>query len=118
MEIPLKTIINSAPALNALAAQKLGAKQSFIIAKALKAIAPEMETYDQARLKAAARLGTLNSTTNQYEFVNGEQETFLAEMVSLVETMVRVEAAIPLSAIEHASLTPQEMMAIAWVITE
>jgi hypothetical protein len=118
MEVTLREVVNSVPALNSLSKQKLQAKASFIIAKALKAISSEMDPYDFARLEACKKYGTLNEATDQYEFAGDNLVAFEDEMNVLLDAKVKIEASIPMSIIENASITPQEAMAMTWIVTE
>ena len=118
MEVTLREVVNSVPALNSLSNQKLQAKSAFAIAKTLKAISHEMDAYDVARLEACKKYGVLNVETNQYEFKGANQSAFEVEMQALLDTKVKIEASIPMTVIENSSLTPQEAMAISWVVAE
>lgn len=67
MKTTIKSILSATDTLSRLAERTLPVKQSYRLAKLIKAVNAEMSVYDSERIKLCERYGTLNKEKNNYD---------------------------------------------------
>lgn len=67
MKVTIKQILNARDALSRLAERTLPVKQSYRLAKLVKAVNEEFAVYDGERIKICEKHGVLNKEKNQYD---------------------------------------------------
>lgn len=67
MKITIKQILNARDTLSRLAERTLPVKQSYRLARLIKAVNEEFAVYDDERIKICEKHGTLNKEKNQYD---------------------------------------------------
>lgn len=67
MKTTIKQILTARDALSRLAERALPVKQSYRLAKLIKAVNEEMSIYDGERIKICEKYGTLNGEKKQYD---------------------------------------------------
>lgn len=90
MRITISDLLSAHSSALALADKPLSVKTSFILARQLRAIKTELETYDAERLKLCKRYGTLDEKTKRYVFENNKQAEFEAAYNELVAQEVEL----------------------------
>lgn len=90
MKIKISDLLSAhGPAL-ALADKPLSVKTSFALARQLRAIKTELETYDAERLKLCKRYGKLDEKSKRYVFEEEKQAEFEAAYNELVAQEVEL----------------------------
>lgn len=67
MKTTIKSILRATDTLSRLAKRTLPVKQSYRLAKLIKAVDAEISVYDSERIKLCERYGTLNKEKNNYD---------------------------------------------------
>jgi hypothetical protein len=115
----LRTLLNSAGALNVLANQPLPARAGYRLGKIVSAVGDELKAYDAARRAACARYGPLNEKTGQYDIPDDKKGDFEREIAELQASEVEIGGdVLPLSAIESASVPAAALLALDWLIVD
>ena len=92
----------SKPAIDNLAGQVMrSALIAYKVAKLIRRLNHEYESFDVARIAALKRLGTLSEDGTQYTLKNGEREQFEAEMAEVAAN--EVELNVPELSVEDVS---------------
>ncbi len=80
MKITINQFLKADNTLARLAGQPLPVKQSYRLARLIKAISNEIQIYDGERIKLCEKYGTLNKDKNIYEFDENNREKFDADI--------------------------------------
>lgn len=107
MKVKLSELIESFPALQALASTKLPAKISYQVGKFVSIYTKELELYDKVRLEKAKELGTLTEDGQSYQFQGENAAIFKTE----TEELLAVEVEISKEPIKVADLGDVEIEA-------
>ncbi len=67
MKVTIKQILNARDTLSRLAERTLPVKQSYRLARLIKAVNEEFAVYDGERIKICEKHGALNKEKNQYD---------------------------------------------------
>lgn len=120
MQVTVQQIVNGAPALRSLANEKLPARVAFRLSGVLKQVQEHLSAYDEARIQTLENAGcTKREDGTGYEIPEDRHGDIESEINSLLTEEVEIAAnPIPLSALDGASLTAQQLMALDWLITD
>lgn len=89
MNITINQILTARDTLSRLAERTLPVKQSFRLAKLIKAVNSEMSIYDGERIKLCEKYGTLNEEQKQYDIK--DKESFVRESTELLNQEVELD---------------------------
>ena len=108
MNIKLIQILTARDTLSRLAEQALPVKQSYRLAKLIKAINGEMSVYEGERIKLCEKYGTINKDEKKYDI--HDMEGFTRDSEELLNQEIELEAKpIDISGLE---LTAQDIIKI------
>ena len=79
----LQTLIESQNALHRLSNAPLPAAVAFRLARLLRVVQPELQTYEEARLKLAASFGELSEDGRQYNIPKEQIDTFNEQLADV-----------------------------------
>lgn len=89
MNITINQILTARDTLSRLAERPLPVKQSYRLAKLVKAINNEMSVYDGERIKLCKKYGKLNEEQKQYDIK--DKESFVRESKELLNQSVEFD---------------------------
>lgn len=89
MKTTIKSILSATDTLSRLVKQTLPVKQSYKLAKLIKAVDAEISVYDSERIKLCERYGTLNKEKNNYEI--NDRDSFNEEIKELQSQEVELD---------------------------
>ena len=78
-------VVEIFPALQALGATKLSAKAGYRIAKAINLVRPEIQAYEEQRIKLAQELGTKSEDGLHFRFEDTAAKTFMEQLNALLD---------------------------------
>lgn len=118
MQIKLKQLIETTPAVRELLNQPLPAATAFRLSRVGKSIESELASYEEARKALCERCGKVSADGSRYDIT--DRETFDKEMSELQDAPVELNAEpLPLAALGNdARISPASLMALDWLITE
>lgn len=106
MKLTLETIFNGHKALGALAQKDLSITTSFKVAKLIKAVDAELETFNAQRTKILESVGaTLNEDGSQYNIPENKRLEFANKLNELLSIEVEVPDKLDISG-ENISIAP------------
>ena len=119
----LGEVVSALPAIQKLMEAKLSAGIAFRLAKFAKEVEPHVESYEKVRAELLEQFGTKGEEGDegqvQYTFANGQAEKFTKELTALLEEKVNIKIKkVKVSDLEGAELTPRDMMALDWALTD
>lgn len=123
-KMKLYQLIESVEALNALVAEKLPAKVSFVLMRFLKKVAPEVEEYHKTRNEKLKIFGTPvldeeGKETDKFTFDSGNGEKYIEEMKALEDTEISEPMPeVKLKDIEDIKIKPEYIAKLDWLIKE
>ena len=107
------------PVLQQLVNQKMPAKLAYALAKNIKQVNAELETFEQTRIKLLADNWPLNEKTQQYDVPEEEKAKWNKMYDELIKAEVKLDPyLVEPDGFDGVELTPGEMMAISWMIKE
>ena len=115
MKVELGKIVASSEPLGKLMQEKTPIATSFRLAKVLKSVQGELETYDETRKKLIEELGKdgeIKQDSPNFEKFIEEMNKLLAEKVSIKAEKIKSES---LSKVE---ISPSDLLALEWIIDE
>jgi hypothetical protein len=115
MKVELGKIVASSEPLGKLMQEKMPIATSFRLAKVLKSVQAELETYDETRKKLIEELGVdgeIKQDSKNFEKFVKEMNNLLAEKVSVKVEKIKSEN---LSKVE---ISPSDLLALEWIIDE
>lgn len=119
MQVTLRKLSDSIPALRRLMTQPLAARVAYTLVKTTHSVESELQALEQARVAAVtAHGGTPNEKTKQYDFPDGEKEAFTKDYDELLDQAVEIPGPIKLAQIERTQLSVDDMAALAWLVEE
>lgn len=89
MKTSIKQILNARETLSQLAGRTLPVKQSYRLAKLVKAVNDEMSIYEGERIKLCEKYGTLNKKANKYDI--NDTDGFSKDSVVLLSQEVELD---------------------------
>lgn len=110
MKTTIKQILNARETLSRLAEKTLPVKQSYRLAKLIKAIDGEINVYDGERIKLCEKCGTLNKEKHIYEFEDEAYKSFETD-INVLQSQ-EVELDIKLIDISDLELSAQDIISI------
>lgn len=110
MKISIKQILNARETLSRLAEKTLPVKQSYRLAKLIKAVNDELSIYEGERIKLCEKYGTLNKEKRIYEFEDETYKSFETD-INVLQSQ-EVELDIKLIDISDLELSAQEIISI------
>lgn len=110
MKITIKQILNAYEVLSRLAERTLPVKQSYGLAKVVKAVNGEFAIYEGERIKLCEKYGTLNKEKHIYEFEDEAYKSFETD-INVLQSQ-EVELDIKLIDISDLELSAQEIISI------
>nr|DAZ53813.1 MAG TPA: Protein of unknown function (DUF1617) [Caudoviricetes sp.] len=110
MKTTIKQILNARETLSRLAGRTLPVKQSYRLAKLVKAVNDELSIYEGERIKLCERYGTLNKEKHIYEFEDEAYKRFETD-INVLQSQ-EVELDIKLIDISDLELSAQEIISI------
>jgi hypothetical protein len=123
MKVKLSVLINSSEPLKRLFAQKVPARVAFLLGKARRVIAVELDAFEEQRNALVKEHGT-EGKDGVYGIKPGEEgwEEFAKQYGELVavETTLQLEP-VPLSLLDGGSgivITAEDMDTLSWLIAE
>ena len=91
MKTTIKQILNARETLSRLSEKALPVKQSYRLAKLVKAVDDEINVYDGERIKLCEKYGTLNKEKHIYEFKDEEYKSFETDINVLQSQEVELD---------------------------
>ena len=91
MKITINQILLARDTLSRLAGQSLPVKQSYKLAKLVKAVNGEIGVYDGERIKLCEKYGKLNKDKNLYEFDGDNRGKFGVDINVLQEQEIELD---------------------------
>ena len=91
MKTSIKQILNARETLSRLAGQTLPVKQSYRLAKLVKAVNDELSVYEGERIKLCEKYGTLDKDNGVYKFEGENREKFNADINVLLSQEVELD---------------------------
>lgn len=91
MKTTIKSILNATDTLSRLAERTLPVRQSYRLAKLVKAVNAEMSVYHDERIKICKRYGTLNEAERRYEFPDENREAAENDLQELISQEVELD---------------------------
>ena len=110
MKTSIKQILNARETLSRLAGRTLPVKQSYRLAKLVKAIYGEINVYDGERIKLCEKYGTLNKEKHIYEFEDETYKSFETD-INVLQSQ-EIELDIKLIDISDLELSAQDIISI------
>ena len=110
MKTSIKQILNARETLSRLAGRTLPVKQSYRLAKLVKAVNDELNVYDGERIKLCEKYGTLNKEKHIYEFEDEAYKSFETD-INVLQSQ-EVELDIKLIDISDLELSAQDIISI------
>jgi hypothetical protein len=111
IKVRLSEIVNTGAALEDLDAQRPIARAGYLVARALNVIVKELETYDATRrVLVKKHNGVANPQTNRFDFPEGAEDAFNAELQELLKT----EITLSVDKIKLADLAECKPMVATW----
>lgn len=89
MNTTINQLLTARDTLSRLAERTLPVKQSYRLAKLIKAVNDEMSVYDSERIKLCEKYGTLNQEQKQYDI--NDKESFVRESTELLNQEVELD---------------------------
>jgi len=119
LELTVQQLVNSKQALSSLVSQPLVFGTSFKLAKVVKAVNEELQTYDDLRRKLCEKYGTLTEDESQYDIPANKQKEFNAEFAELLATPIQLPGS-PLRPAEfgRVEMSAGDLLALEWLIVE
>ncbi len=90
MKTSIKQILNARETLSRLAEKALPVKQSYRLAKVVKAVNDEINVYEGERIKLCEKYGTLNKEANKYDI--NDTDGFYRDSAVLLSQEVDLDA--------------------------
>lgn len=113
----LSELIESFPALQALASTKLPAKISYQVGKFVSIYTKELELYDKVRLEKAKELGTLTEDGQSYQFQGENATIFKTETEELLAVEVEIDREkIKVSDLGEAEIEAKHLAALDGIV--
>jgi hypothetical protein len=114
----LSELVEAQPALQRLANEKMPVKVAYAIAKNLRAVKPEVEAFEETRLKLLEENWELDPNTNQFKIPPEDQEKWQQMAKELLDTEVDIKVYIvDLATMDGTRVTPNDMAALSWMFT-
>lgn len=110
MKTSIKQILNARETLSRLAEKALPVKQSYRLAKLIKAVNNELSIYEGERVKLCEKYGTLNKEKRIYEFEDEAYKSFEAD-INVLQSQ-EVELDIKLIDISDLEFSAQDIISI------
>lgn len=110
MNIKLIQILSARDTLSRLGERTLPVKQSYRLAKLIKAINSEMGVYEGERIKLCEKYGTLDKDNGVYKFEGENREKFNADINVLLSQEVELDVK-PID-ISDLELSAQDIISI------
>ena len=110
MKTSIKQILNARETLSRLSGRTLPVKQSYRLAKLVKAVNDELSIYEGERIKLCEKYGTLNKEKRIYEFEDEAYKSFETD-INVLQSQ-EVELDIKLIDISDLELSAQEIISI------
>ena len=110
MKTSIKQILNARETLSRLAGRTLPVKQSYRLAKLVKAVNDELSIYEGERIKLCEKYGTLNKEKRIYEFEDEAYKSFETD-INVLQSQ-EVELDIKLIDISDLELSAQDIINI------
>jgi hypothetical protein len=116
----LKELVVSQMALSQLGSQPLRAKAAFRVSKILRAVNPELESFETQRRALLDKYGKLPEGATEYEFNSPEARTeFEKEYEELLTAEVSLNVApLKIEEIDAISIAPSDLAVLSWLFTE
>jgi hypothetical protein len=116
----LGALYESAEALQTLSNERLPSRLAFTMARILKTVQSELETFHETRLKLCQQYGALNESQTQYVFPDASsQEAFEKEWLQLRALPVTIKGTqIKINDLQGISISAAALMALSWLIVE
>ena len=117
MKITLEQMVNATGALNWLSTEELPTNYSFMVKRLLRAITPESQTYEQARIQTVEKYGEKTEDGQRFNILPENLEKFQEDMAVLLAVEVDLpDTTIPSSIWEK--IEPVRLIQLDWLIEE
>lgn len=110
MKTTIEKILDAREILSRLAVKALPVKQSYRLAKLVKAVNDELSVYDGERIKLCEKYGTLDKDNGVYKFEGENREKFNADINVLLSQEVELDVK-PID-ISNLELSAQDIISI------
>lgn len=119
IKVTIAELLNSQGALARLMAQPVAARLSFALARVLRGVNTELETFNSTRLELCKKHGTLQEGRQSYEFEGDSRAAFEAEYAELLKGDVQLPFdAIPIEALELVAIPAADAHSLSWLVAE
>lgn len=120
MEITIGQLVNGSGAIAMLNSQALPGRQALLLARLTKVLAPELQSYQESRLKVFQRFGVENKEQNRYDWKdNTAQAAGEAELKELWDTKIRLSfSPLPDALLDHIEISPDALESVMWLFEE
>lgn len=112
-------LLESQSTMQRLVTQKMPAKVAYALARNIKQMNEELKTFDETRVKLLEENWKMDPETSQYKVPPEDQKRWQDMYANLIESEVKIDPyMIKLSLLDSVELTPGEMLAISWMVTD
>ena len=117
MKITIEQMVNATGALTWLSTEKLPTNYSFMVKRLLRAITPESQTYEQARIETLEQYGEKTEDGRGYSVPPENVAQFREAMTDLLAVEIEIpDTTIPSSIWEE--IEPAHLIQLDWLIEE
>lgn len=115
----LKQLIDAQDALHRLANAPLPAGVAFRLKRVLRVVNPELQAYEEARVKLAASFGELSEDGRQYIVPAEKMPAFNTELDALVNEEVALNfQPLHIKDLGDTAVTAVDLMALEWLFVD
>lgn len=111
MTTTIEKIVNAKDALLKLSQKPLPVKESYGVAKLIRAVDPELAIYNSERMRLFKKYGTPTEDGKRYRVNAGNEKEFKKEYAELLSQEVELEVK-PVRLTSDLCLTAQELLAL------
>ena len=126
IKVKLSDVVNSTETFNKIMQQSFKGSLAFKIARLVRELEKEMQTYNEERIKIIKKYGKkdengelITDENGNVSFETDKIEEINGEFQSLLETELEINAdKLPMDSIDEFKLTPQQMLEIEMFFEE
>lgn len=115
----LKQLIDAQDALHRLANAPLPAAVAFRLKRVLRVVQPELQTYEEARVKLASSLGKLSEDGSQYIVPPNKRQEFNEQLEALWDEAVTLNTQpLRIEDLGDTAVTAADLLALEWLFVD
>jgi hypothetical protein len=115
----LSELIEAQNAMQQLANQKMPAKVAYALAKNIRIMAPEVEIFEETRVKLLKENWSYDEKNNRYDIPPEEMKRWDSMIKEVLAQEVKLEPyLVDRSLLDSIQISPAEYIAISWMIKD